>query len=493
MTVSDVRGNDDHGFPSLSGLKFTTILSELSAHSTCPPEFADVPIQELFDRADAERHLRATVAADESLAAGFRPRTTPASPASGSGFESDGILDTCVPGGSLAGLTDAATRDGRLAELDDDELIGVLRAWQRLESWCSAGLLSAIAELARRRPAAKTPPAAPGEFPAAISEFLVDEVAHALTLTGRAADSLFAVSLDLQVRLPVTARALHDGLLDQARARLIAETTRILSDEDTGRVEALIFPKATGQTTGQLRAALAKAILSVDPEAAARRREEALKDPRVRRWREEAGTAALAGYSLPPADVLAADQRLTDHALALRDVGLPGTLEELRARAYLDALLGRDSTPAPPPSPSTAGSHDSPGSSSQESPPPAPDQGQGPDPGPPIASRVTLTVPLHTGAGHSDQPGTVAGFGPVDGPLARQLLTAAAAHPASRFCITVTGQDGQAIGHGCLPGSSAGQNSPPSASPWPSLRSPGAAATTGIESPATSPAANSST
>ncbi|HEX4256771.1 MAG TPA: HNH endonuclease signature motif containing protein, partial [Streptosporangiaceae bacterium] len=46
----------------------------------------------------------------------------------------------------------------------------------------------------------------------------------------------------------------------------------------------------------------------------------------------------------------------------------------------------------------------------------------------------------------------VAGFGPVDGPLARQLLTAAAVHPASRFCLTLTGEDGQAIGHGCLPG-----------------------------------------
>ena len=30
----------------------------------------------------------------------------------------------------------------------------------------------------------------------------------------------------------------------------------------------------------------------------------------------------------------------------------------------------------------------------------------------------------------------------------------AAAHPASRCCITLTGEDGQAVGHGCVPGSS---------------------------------------
>src|ERR1700761_2668422 len=347
----------------------------------------------------------------------------------GSGFESGGPLDTSAPSGFLAGLADAATRDGRLTDLTDDELIGLMRAWGRLESWCGAGLLATVAELARRRPADKTPSAAPGEFPARISEFLVDEVAAALTLTTRAADTLTAAGLDLTDRLPVTAHAQHEGLIDYPRVRLIAEMTRILSDDDARMVEALIFPRAAGQTPGQLRAALARAIIAVDPEAGARRREEAQKDARVRRWREEAGTAALAGYSLPPADVLAADQRLTDRALALRAAGLPGTLEELRARAYLDALLDRDSTPAPPSDLTTNGS-----------------------PAPPIATRVNLTPPLNTGTGHSDIPGVVAGFGPVDGPLARDLLNAAAAHPATRFCITLTGEGGRAIGHGCLRG-----------------------------------------
>ena len=59
---------------------------------------------------------------------------------------------------------------------------------------------------------------------------------------------------------------------------------------------------------------------------------------------------------------------------------------------------------------------------------------------------------MATGLGQSNAPGTVAGFGPVDGPVARDLLTAAAAHPATRFCVTLTGLSGQAIGHGCLRG-----------------------------------------
>jgi Domain of unknown function (DUF222) len=288
-----------------------------------PPEYADVPIRELFDRIDAGRGLRA--ADDEVLAAGFCPRPPSSAAEPGSGFETGGALDTCAPDGVLAGLADAVTRDARLAELNDDELIGVLRAWRRLESWCSAGVLAAIAELARRRPADKTPPAPPGQFPAQVSEFVSDEVAAALTLTGPAAGVLSEVALDLAIRLPGTFRAQRAGIIDYPRARLIAESTRILTDEQARQVEAKILPAAGEQTTGRLRAALARAVIAVDPQAATRRREEAQKDPRVRRWREDAGTAALAGYSLPPADVLAADQRLTDRAVALRDAGLPGS------------------------------------------------------------------------------------------------------------------------------------------------------------------------
>jgi hypothetical protein len=371
---------------------------------------------------DAEGQERAAAAPGEVLAAGFRPRIPTGSSGASSGFESGGVLDVTAPDGSLAGLADAATRDGRLSELDDDELIGVLRAWYRLESWCASGALTAIAELARRRPAERAAPAPAGAFPDQLSEFVVDEVAAALTLTSRAADTQFGLALDLETRLPGTARALHEGIIDPPKARLIAEATRILSDDHARQVETRILPAADAQTTGQLRAAVARAVLAVDSDAAIRRREEAQKDPRLRRWREDAGTAALAGYGLPPADVLAADERLTARALRLRAAGLPGTLEELRARAYLDALLGRDSTPP------------------------------GPDEHSPLPSRVTLTVPLLTHLGLTTEPGTVAGFGPVDPALARELTARAAAHPASHFCVTVTGADGYAIGHGCIPG-----------------------------------------
>ena len=65
----------------------------------------------------------------------------------------------------------------------------------------------------------------------------------------------------------------------------------------------------------------------------------------MERWAEPSGNAGLAGRELPPADVLAADQRVTAWAKELRKAGVEGDMDTLRARAYLDLLLGTDSRP----------------------------------------------------------------------------------------------------------------------------------------------------
>ena len=66
-----------------------------------------------------------------------------------------------------------------------------------------------------------------------------------------------------------------------------------------------------------------------------------------------------------------------------------------------------------------------------------------------FAGRVTLTVPMATLAGLADRPGELAGLGPVDPWLARDLATAAARNPTTTWCVTVTDGQGHAVGHGC--------------------------------------------
>ena len=51
------------------------------------------------------------------------------------------------------------------------------------------------------------------------------------------------------------------------------------------------------------------------------------------------------GANWHPDQVLAADQRITAWARELKKAGLEGDMDVLRARAYLDLLLGRDSRP----------------------------------------------------------------------------------------------------------------------------------------------------
>jgi hypothetical protein len=150
--------------------------------------------------------------------------------------------------------------------------------------------------------------------------------------------------------------------------------------------------------------------------------------------------------------VLAADQRITWWAKELRKAGLDGGMDDLRARAFLDLLLGKDSRPRQ----DTRGDGAGPG-------PGGPGSG-GPGPGGPdtppspagpaggaagFAGRATLTVPLATVTSLADRPGELAGIGPIDPWLARDLARAAARNPTTTWCVTVTDQDGHAVGHGC--------------------------------------------
>ena len=97
-----------------------------------------------------------------AIDAGFLPRGGTPAPGRG-GFASGGALETCPPGPALAGFAEDATGPRRdYPGLTDDELIGSMLAWGKLESWAGAGKLSAMAELAGGgpRPAGRPPPAA---------------------------------------------------------------------------------------------------------------------------------------------------------------------------------------------------------------------------------------------------------------------------------------------------------------------------------------------
>ncbi|HEY4461583.1 MAG TPA: hypothetical protein VGN41_02865, partial [Streptosporangiaceae bacterium] len=173
------------------------------ADSSCPPEYAGVPIEEIFDQAGA----RAAEVPAEAWEAGFLPRDVPAPRRAGAagGFASGGPLDTAPAEPGVFALAGEATGPGgRCPGATDDELIGLLRFWQRLESRGAARKLAVIAELIRRRPAPGSAPREPAAMPAAWGKHCGDELAAATAASGHAAGQTLELAHDLATRLPGT-------------------------------------------------------------------------------------------------------------------------------------------------------------------------------------------------------------------------------------------------------------------------------------------------
>jgi hypothetical protein len=358
-----------------------------------------------------------------------------------------------APGPELASHACRAAAD--LAGLDDDQLVGVLRAARRLSSWSAAMELSAVAALAARRPAGSSRAA----------EHLADEVAAALTLTRRGAENLLGEAAALAA-MPATAAALAAGRIDAYRAHIIATEAVGLSATARTSVEERVVPGAGEMTSGELRSAVRRAVLAADPQAAIRRRQQAQSQARVERWAEHAGTAGLAGRDLPPDRAIRADQALTAAARWLADHGADGGMDALRAQAFLALLVGEPiasllPSPAKPANETPGGPAcasvpaDAVGTAptgrttdAASSGPATATGGQG---GRGLRGSITLTMPVSAWLGLSDAPGEVPGFGALDAAACRDLAAglSASGYPAAAWHLTLTGPGGTAVGHGC--------------------------------------------
>jgi hypothetical protein len=402
-----------------------------------------------------------------------------------------------VPGPGLAQVLAAtAGQDGAgLGRLSDDQLIEVITGGRQMSSWSAWIELAAMAEYGARHPAGKGDP---GPF----ARGAADEIGFATRMTWTSAADRMTFGTATATRLPATFAALRDGLIDPLHARIIEEYTAVLSPEDAAAADEILAAAAAGLTPGQLRARAARVVLRLDPEAAQRRREAARREASVRAYREESGNAGISGRELPADEVLASFQNIEQRALDLRAMGVEGSIRELKVLAMLDLLQERDSaarltaqaqpvTPgqAPqdqdaqdqagtvldPAAQDQAGTVPDPADCDSDRPYDAPeddgepgggeDDGNGPPPGggtgrggphgnggsggTRLAAQVTIVVPWQAWLGQSSGPGEADGFGLIDSAQIQDLLTAAAADPDSRGCVTLLGPDGTAVAHGC--------------------------------------------
>src|SRR5579863_8100087 len=296
------------------------------------------------------------------------------------GFAQNGRSDTMAPGPLLATVLEAVTgEDGSgLAALADDQLIGVLSGIRRMEARAAWGQLAVLAELARRRPASGDSDDR-GQY--GFSDYAPDEVAAELRLSFQSAASQMIYAVAVAGRLPRSFAALAAGQIHAVHLRIIDDETRILSPEQAAAADEILAEKARSQTFGELRYAARRLVLKLDPDAARRRKETAAKrEAQVRRFREDSGNAGMIARELPCDEVLAAWQHVDQRAHDLRAAGMPGSLRELRIRAYLDLLQERDSRLAP--GVSDTGQAGRPAGPGGEYPPGGNGPGSGPDGGP---------------------------------------------------------------------------------------------------------------
>ena len=286
--------------------------------------------------------------------------------------------------------------------LSGSDRIVVLKAYQRLVSFFQAQafeVMASISDLMNET----------DEDPEIAFESAAVEIGAALCLTRRASEFDLALALDLTQRLPKVWEALAAGVIDLRRARVIVSGTAHLSEETAREVVELIIEPATRLTTGQLNALIRRVCVQADPDDAANRYRDAVEGRRVIVEPSVDGTAHLLGLDLPPDRVAAAMRKISDLAQTLKTGDEARTLDQIRADVLLDLLEG------------------------------ARHAGGG-------RGTVDIHVDLTTLARLSDDPGELAGYGPVIADIARQV---AESQPGAEWRWTLTQPEtGLVIGNG---------------------------------------------
>ncbi len=319
------------------------------------------------------------------------------------------VAERLAPGPDLAAWLATAPP----ADLGDADLAAVAGSWRRVASWAQAQELAAVAQITSRAAARdeKASTAHDGR-PSQVTPSAAAEVALELTLSQYGASAWADLAVELTWRLPGTGAALAAGVIDLARARLIAEAASPLSDETARAVEARVLPAAGAQTTGMLRAALRRAVIAADPAGAEERRKDAERRAQVVLYPDQDCTATLAGQRLPAVHATAAMARIKAMARALKASGAGGSIDLLCAQIYLGLLLGTlplipppdGAPPGPPPDGGPGdpddGPHDDPGSGPRD-----PGGGHHDDPDAHPADHPAADPPAGNPAGDVPPPG----------------------------------------------------------------------------------------
>jgi len=338
--------------------------------------------------------------------------------AAASGRPAGAIDDGAAPPAAPAAGHSAAQLALQLSECDIDTLddigtIDFLKAAARLQCMVQSLTMQALHRFTVLRPATGSEAGAVDGF----SRFAPGEISAALALGEAAARKELANAAQIRSHLPATAAAMAAGELDLARAVAIARGSADLPVELLPDFEKAVVPGA-GTITRQGVEARCRAVRHrLHPESLEQRHRRAYESRDVALVPQEDGMAEL--WIRTSADkAYLIYHRVQTIARSLQGPEESRLLPQLRADVITDLLTG----------PGAAGTAGRAASS------------RGFGPGPMAVPGVAVTLPLAAAAGLSNEPGDLAGYGPIPAEQARKL-----AGLAKSWLPVLTDDGGQAI------------------------------------------------
>jgi hypothetical protein len=170
--------------------------------------------------------------------------------------------------------------------LSDGGLIDALAACDRLRALVDAKQVELLAELKQRDSDG--------------ARFLQDEVGLALHLAPATAQDRLDTATELTSRLWDTFELLRDGHLSAVHARILAAACEKLPDAIVAKVQAQVLKRAPGQTPGEFRASVRRAIAKHDAKSQNEKHRDAAAHRHVRKEHADDGMGWLNLFA--PAD-----------------------------------------------------------------------------------------------------------------------------------------------------------------------------------------------
>jgi hypothetical protein len=219
-----------------------------------------------------------------------------------------------------------------------------------------------------------------------VSEFFTSELAVVLNCGRGTASHLAHRAWTYRGNLPATWAALADGVLDEPRAKVLADVLAHTTPAIARGIESRLLPEAPGLSTGRLRARALTLLLELDTDAVDARCKDARRQADVRSHPSHLEGMSTLAADLPTpvsAECLDVVDRL---AAMLKTDGDPRPIGELRAVVLADLIRRPWDTSRTP-----------------------------------VTAQLTITAALDALAGRTDQPGEVNGQ-PITAAQLRELL-----------------------------------------------------------------------